>query len=93
MIPERDNDKLREVLSYLRDEGMDRELLRDLHYSPRRTESFAGAIYYRSLGHENYSEAHIIYHRRLLFVAAEHWRTGWPFKVLVAQAQERFAYA
>lgn len=91
MIPEQDAEKLVVALEYLRDQDMELELLRDLHHNPKRTESFARAIAYRrSPPLTSYDEPNITYHQRLLFVAAEHWRTGRPFDRVVSQAKELF---
>lgn len=91
MIPEQDAEKLVVAPEYLRDQGMELELLRDLHHNPKRTESFARAIAYRRAPPlTGYDEPNITYHRRLLFVAAEHWRTGRPFDRVVSEAKEIF---
>lgn len=90
MKPEQDSEKLRKALSYLNSSGMDREQLRDLHHSPDRTETFARAISYRDPGPAKYDEVNLAYHRRLLFVAAEHWRTGASIAGLVERALEVF---
>ncbi|MTH64876.1 hypothetical protein [Paracoccus shanxieyensis] len=76
-------------MKYLRDQGMDVALLRKMHQS--NTETFGAAISYR---HGNpyrvFNGPNITYHRRLLFVAAEHWRTGTGFQELTEAAIERF---
>ncbi|VDS09304.1 hypothetical protein PARHAE_02502 [Paracoccus haematequi] len=89
MRPEQDAGKLVKALEYLDAEGMDLRLLRALHQGD--DETFPDAISYRRQFPDRvYREPNITYHQRLLFVAAEHWRTGRSFDALVAEALDRF---
>ena len=91
MLTEQNASKAITALEYLRDQEMDQELLRDLHHNERRDETYAAAIRYRLTPPATGFEQHnVTYHRRLLFVAAEHWRTERPFAQLVAEALAQF---
>ncbi|MBM3605103.1 MAG: hypothetical protein FJX25_10205 [Alphaproteobacteria bacterium] len=87
--PENDRAKLIEALEYLRDAGMSVEYLRDIHQSDYRRETYKLAIDYRAVeGPVTYRGENLRYHRRLLFLAAEHWRTCRSFEDLVEEAKK-----
>ncbi|WP_304620212.1 hypothetical protein [Paracoccus sediminilitoris] len=90
MIPEQNSRKLIQALEYLRDHGLTIDQLCDLHHNPKRAERFGAAISYRNSPPQEYQEPNITYHQRLLFVAAEHWRTEAGFDALVSQARAKF---
>lgn len=89
MRPEQDAGKLVKALEYLEAEQMDLSLLRSLHQGDNET--FSDAIRYRRQFPDRvHREPNITYHQRLLYVAAEHWRTDRDFEDLVAEALDRF---
>ncbi len=77
-----------EAATYLRNHGMSVELLRDLHHSPRRDETFGRMVAYftrtASLRKEN-----VLYGSRLVWIAEEHRRTNRPLSDLVMEALQR----
>ena len=77
------------ALIYLRDAGMSVELLRDLHHSEKRTETFGGAIAYFSKTSE-LRDANIKYSERLTFVMQQHRATSEAFETIVPRARQKF---
>ncbi len=73
---------------YLEQQRMPVSLLRDLHHSPGRGETFAATVRYFS----NKTDLHLknqFYGARLIFVADEHQATGLPLEQLVHEALRR----
>jgi hypothetical protein len=74
-----------EAAIYLQNKGMSVELLRDLHHSPRRDETFKATVKYfeskSSLGPRN-----LIYGARIMYVAKQHQIAEYKFETLVSQA-------
>ncbi|MCV2357629.1 GIY-YIG nuclease family protein [Paucibacter sp. TC2R-5] len=80
--------RLVEAARYLERQAMSVSLLRDLHHSPRRDETFAATLRYFSKKTELRLNNQL-YGARLIFVAAEHRATGLPFEQLVQAALRR----
>jgi hypothetical protein len=74
---------------YLQEQGMELELLRDLHHFPRRSETFAATMRYFG-AKTSLRERNIAYGARLLYVAEQHQRGHRAFRALVEEALERF---
>ena len=77
-----------EAAEYLEQQRMPLDLLRDLHHSPRRDETFASTRRHFSnklnLQHKNQ-----LYGARLIFVASEHKSSGRPLEELAQEALRR----
>jgi hypothetical protein len=81
--------QLVQAATYLRDHGMSVALLRELHHSPRRDETYTSTLRYFS-EKTNLLRANLIYGSRLAFVADEHRRSGMPISSLVQEALQRY---
>lgn len=87
---ENDSPKLVEALEYLHGAGMSQQHLREIHQSDNG-ETYHAAIAYRvGRGEVRYGQGNPDFHRRLLYIAAEHWRTGRAFSELVHAALRLF---
>jgi predicted RNase H-like HicB family nuclease len=80
--------KVVEAARYLEQERMAVSLLRDLHHSPRRDETFAATVRYFSAKTE-LQLRNQRYGARLIFVADQHQSTGLPLEQLVQEALRR----
>lgn len=80
--------KLVEAALYLEQQRMPISLLRDLHHSPRRDETFASTRRYFSKTMDLQLNNQF-YGARLVFVATEHQSTGRPLEHLVQEALQR----
>ena len=74
---------------YLVSNGMHLDLLRELHHSSRRTETFQSTISYFSKK-SDIRDKNIVYGARLAYVASEHQKTGRAFDALVKDALQRY---
>ena len=73
---------------YLRQRGMTVDLLRDMHHSPRRDETFTSTLRYFG-GKSDIKDNNIRYGARLIYVAQEHQATGRSFEEIVSEALQR----
>lgn len=78
-----------DAAAYLQGQGMPIALLRDLHHSPRRDETFASTLRYFSEKLE-LKARNLIYGARLMHVAKQHQATGRPFEALARDAIEHY---
>jgi hypothetical protein len=78
-----------DAATYLASTGMPLGLLRQLHHSPRQTETFRATISYFSKKSE-VRDNNIVYGARLAHVANEHKNTGREFEILVKEAIQRY---
>lgn len=80
--------KLVEAARYLEQQRMSVSLLRDLHHSPRRDETFAATVrYFREKTELQLNNQ--LYGSRLILVADQHRVTGLPLEELVQLALRR----
>ncbi len=80
--------KLVEAARYLERQRLPVGLLRDLHHSPRRNETFAATVRYFTKK-TVLQLSNQLYAARLIFVADEHQATGLPLEQLVQEALRR----
>ena len=74
---------------YLERSGMTLELLRKMHHSPRRGETFKSTLRYFA-GKLELKENNVKYGARLTYVAQQHKETGNSLTLLVSEAMQRF---
>lgn len=74
-----------EAARYLQGQGMSANLLRDMHHSPRRDETFGATLRYFS-EKQNLRQNNLKYGARLIYVAERHRKTGRGFGELVREA-------
>ena len=74
-----------DAAEYLLDHDLDNELLRDMHHSPRRSETLNATIKYFARVSALQSN-NLIYGNRLIFVAKQHRRNQGSFSHLVGEA-------
>jgi hypothetical protein len=79
-----------DAAEYLASQEMHVELLRELHHSPRRTETFRSTIAYFSKK-SDIRDRNIIYGARLAYVANEHQNSGRAFEILIKEALQRYS--
>ena len=77
-----------EAAEYLEQQRMQPSLLKDLHHSPRRDETFASTRRYFSKKFDLHLKNQL-YGARLIFVAREHQSSGRPLEELVLKALRR----
>lgn len=77
-----------EAADYLEKHRMPLDLLRALHHSPRRDETFASTRRYFSKKHDLHHKNQL-YGARLMFIADEHRSSGRPFEELAHEALNR----
>jgi hypothetical protein len=74
-----------EAATYLQAHGMAVDLLRNLHHSPNRNETFTSTLRYFSARSE-LKLSNVAYGARLIHVAQQHQATGAPFDLIAAEA-------
>ena len=77
------------AFSYLQVAGMSVELLRDLHHSEKRNETYGRAILHLEKISEP-KEPNITYYNRVVFVAQQHRETSEEFEIIVLRARKKF---
>lgn len=80
---------IRDAADYLQVAGMSVKLLKDMHHSSARTETYASTIRYFNKDRE-LRAINIAYGKRLCFVAKAHQEHGESFETLVAESLVRF---
>jgi hypothetical protein len=81
--------QLVEAAAYLEQQGMSVVLLRDLHHSPRRDETFTSTLrYFRKK--TSLLRTNLIYGSRLVYVANTHQQSGKSFSQIVQESLLRY---
>lgn len=78
-----------DAAAYLEQKSFPVELLRDLHHSRHRTETFARTMRYFATVSELQAN-NVRYGERLAYIAREHQRSGRDYKLLTQEALERY---